>query len=52
MTTKGEQGNGMGLWTVKHILNKHHGGITVQSERGEGTRLNLWWPRAFASTPQ
>lgn len=48
VTTKGERGNGMGLWTVKHIVNKHHGEVTVQSDLGKGTRVDLWWPRAFA----
>jgi signal transduction histidine kinase len=44
-STKGEQGNGMGLWTVKHLIDKHHGQVTVQSAVGEGTRVTLWWPR-------
>jgi signal transduction histidine kinase len=47
-TTKGEQGNGMGLWTVKHILAKHGGDIRVESTVGEGTRFILHWPRQFA----
>ncbi len=46
-TTKGEQGNGMGLWTVKHILTKHGGDIQVQSTPGQGTRFTVWWPRRF-----
>jgi signal transduction histidine kinase len=52
ITTKGDQGNGMGLWTVKHILNKHHGDVKIHSEPGTGTRLDIWWPRAFASPQQ
>ena len=48
-TTKGEQGNGMGLWTVKHIVAKHGGSIRVDSNVGEGTRFTLWWPRIFAN---
>ncbi len=47
MTTKGVRGNGMGLWTVKHILNKHHGDVRVQSSSGEGTRIELSWPRSY-----
>ncbi len=46
-TTKGEQGNGMGLWTVKHILTKHGGDIRVESEVGQGTRFILHWPRRY-----
>jgi signal transduction histidine kinase len=49
MTTKGNQGNGMGLWTVKHILTKHRGEVHVDSTRGQGTRVELWWPRDFNS---
>jgi signal transduction histidine kinase len=45
VSTKGEQGNGMGLWTVKHILHKHGGDITVHSTSSKGTRFDLWWPR-------
>jgi signal transduction histidine kinase len=46
-TTKGEQGNGMGLWTVKHILAKHGGDIKVESTVGEGTHFILHWPHQF-----
>jgi signal transduction histidine kinase len=46
-TTKGEQGNGMGLWTVRHILTKHGGEVRVESIVGEGTRFILRWPRKF-----
>ena len=49
MTTKGDKGNGMGLWTVKHILNKHRGEVRVSSSRGQGTRIELSWPRAYNS---
>jgi signal transduction histidine kinase len=44
-STKGQQGNGMGLWTVKHILNRHGGSVGVQSEPGRGTEFRLLWPR-------
>ncbi len=44
-STKGDQGNGMGLWTVKHILTRHGGSVRVTSKRGEGTQFILWWPR-------
>lgn len=47
-TTKGNHGNGMGLWTVKHIVNKHRGEVKVHSTPGQGTRIDLWWPRAYA----
>ncbi len=47
-STKGVHGNGMGLWTVKHILTKHGGMIAVESKLGQGTRFTLWWPRSYA----
>ncbi len=47
-STKGEGGNGMGLWTVKHIVTRHGGTIQVGSRPGEGTCFTLNWPRRFA----
>lgn len=44
-TTKGDEGNGMGLWTVRHILTRHGGDINVTSEVGTGTTFRLRWPR-------
>ena len=46
-TTKGERGNGMGLWTVKHILDRHHGTIRVESKPEQGTTFHIEWPRRF-----
>ena len=46
-STKGDHGNGMGLWTVKHILSKHGGKVAVESTPGVGTRFTLWWPRQY-----
>jgi signal transduction histidine kinase len=46
-STKGIQGNGMGLWTVKHIVTKHGGTIGVTSKPGEGAQFTLWWPRQY-----
>ena len=50
-TTKGENGNGMGLWTVKHLLQRHGGTIRVESTPGQGTRFFLFWPKNFAPPP-
>jgi signal transduction histidine kinase len=47
ISTKGEKGNGMGLWTVKHIVTRHGGTIRVESSMGKGTRFVLRWPRTF-----
>ena len=52
-STKGESGNGMGLWTVKHILDRHHATIAVDSAPGQGTTFTIEWPRTFiADQPQ
>jgi signal transduction histidine kinase len=45
VSTKGANGNGMGLWTVRQILTKHGGSVKVLSEPDNGTRFDLWWPR-------
>jgi signal transduction histidine kinase len=44
MSTKGNKGNGIGLWTVKHLMDKHHGEVKVESAAGRGTIFRLWWP--------
>jgi len=45
VTTKGVHGNGMGLWTVRQILSRYGGEVKIQSASGEGTRLEIDWPR-------
>jgi signal transduction histidine kinase len=45
VTTKGERGNGMGLWLVKQLVSRHGGSIDVESTPGQGTRFTLIWPR-------
>jgi two-component system sensor histidine kinase DctS len=44
-TTKGSQGNGMGLWMVKHVVDRHGGSVKVESEMGKGTTFTIAWPR-------
>jgi signal transduction histidine kinase len=46
-STKGERGNGMGLWVVKQLVDRHGGAIDLQSTVGQGTRFTLTWPREF-----
>jgi signal transduction histidine kinase len=50
-STKGENGNGMGLWTVRHIIERHGGDITVQSTPGAGTTFTIHWPRTCNPIP-
>jgi signal transduction histidine kinase len=44
-TTKGDRGNGMGLWLVKQLVARHGGRIEVQSSPGEGACFTVFWPR-------
>jgi signal transduction histidine kinase len=54
VTTKGERGNGMGLWLVRQLVQKHGGTIELDSKPGEGARFTIVWPRRIpeASTEQ
>jgi len=47
VTTKGSSGNGMGLWTVRHIVMRHGGSIGVESTPGKGTEFKVQWPRKY-----
>ena len=46
-STKGDRGNGMGLWVVKQLVERHGGTIDLDTKLGEGTRFTLMWPRQF-----
>jgi signal transduction histidine kinase len=52
VTTKGEHGNGMGLWAVRQILTQHGGDIRVASTLGQGTTFTLFWPRTCSPPTQ
>ena len=45
-STKGF-GVGLGMPTVRQILEQHHGGIEIESTPGEGTTVMLWIPLSF-----
>lgn len=52
VSTKGSQGNGMGLWSIKQILLRHGGDVYVESTVGKGTTFTVSWPRRYkAQTP-
>jgi len=44
ITTKGEAGNGLGLWVSKGIVDKHQGLIKVRSRPGAGTVFRMFLP--------
>jgi two-component system sensor histidine kinase DctS len=46
-STKGDHGNGMGLWVVKQLVEKHGGTIDLETVVGQGTRFTIVWPREF-----
>jgi hypothetical protein len=44
-------GNGLGLATVRDIIREHRGALNVQSKPGDGSRFEIWLPRASSSVP-
>jgi len=44
ITTKGDAGNGLGLWVSKGIVDKHLGTITVRSKKDVGTIFRVFLP--------
>ena len=46
-STKGEKGNGMGLWVVKTLLDKNGATIQMESTPGKGTRATIVWPKGL-----
>lgn len=48
-TTKGERGTGLGLSAVYGIIERHHGTMEIESERGKGTSFCIRLPVVAAS---
>jgi signal transduction histidine kinase len=46
--TTRSSGNGLGLATVREIVGEHGGAVNVQSKVNEGSRFEIWLPRATA----
>ena len=51
VSTKGDRGNGMGLWVVKKLVTRRGGSVTVDSAPGQGSRFTVRWPRSIAAEP-
>ncbi|MDE1149246.1 MAG: ATP-binding protein [Azospirillaceae bacterium] len=45
-------GTGLGLAIVKHIVNRHRGRLSIDSEVGKGSTFTVHLPAMEASTPQ
>ena len=46
-------GTGLGLAIVKHIVNRHRGQLTIESEEGVGATFRVWLPgHAVEAQPQ
>ena len=53
-TTKAEKGNGLGLWVVQGIVEKHGGDIKVRSSDApakSGTVIAIFWPSDVKALP-
>jgi signal transduction histidine kinase len=49
ISTKGDLGNGLGLYISKEIVERHGGRIDVESNENRGTTMTVWLPASSAS---
>jgi two-component system, OmpR family, phosphate regulon sensor histidine kinase PhoR len=49
--SRAQGGTGLGLALVKHILNRHHGRLTIDSREGEGATFTVRLPRSPGHPP-
>jgi two-component system, OmpR family, phosphate regulon sensor histidine kinase PhoR len=50
--SRAEGGTGLGLALVKHILNRHHGRLAIDSTLGQGATFTVYLPLAESATAQ
>jgi signal transduction histidine kinase len=43
-STKGDLGNGLGLYISREIVERHKGKIEIKSEEASGTTVSVWLP--------
>ena len=48
-STKGDLGNGLGLYISREIMERHGGRIEVESTPGKGTEMRVWLPAVAVS---
>jgi two-component system phosphate regulon sensor histidine kinase PhoR len=49
--SRAQGGTGLGLALVKHILNRHHGRLTIDSKEGEGATFTVRLPSSRGTPP-
>ena len=49
--SRAQGGTGLGLALVKHVLNRHGGRLTIDSEPGDGAAFAMYLPLRTADTP-
>jgi signal transduction histidine kinase len=47
-TTKKLNGTGLGLFIAKQVIESSGGSLTIDSEKGRGTRITVWLPKGAA----
>jgi signal transduction histidine kinase len=45
-SASGIQGQGIGLWVVRHLVQAHGGKIRIKSREGSGSTFEVWLPRS------